>query len=199
MATPSDAGGGGGAMAMADAGSGSGGMGVTGTGGTGMPSGSGGSAMPAVMNKTPPIVASKEANALRGAGIDPLALPAFVDADRKAHVAVMQSFTRTLGIGCEGCHAPNLAMPTPNKNLAKHMWNDLLGKVVMKDGSPLYCDSCHQGKAKFLDRSDKPSLMAWMQANLVDKLARRDGAPHDCTTCHGSPPVYELVPRWRAN
>jgi hypothetical protein len=157
-------------------------------------------AAPPPPNKTPAIVASKEADEMRGVGLDARALPPFAVSDKQAHFFVMQSFARNLGGGCEGCHVlSDLPLLTPNKHVARHMWDDILGKLVMKDGSPLYCDSCHQGKAKFLDRSNKDSLMVWMQANMVDKLARRDGARHDCTTCHGQPAAYDLIARWKVN
>lgn len=147
-------------------------------------------------NTTPPITASKQSGVLRAAGLDPLRLPSLDVANQQAHVPLMHSFVDALGSACEGCHAPNAAVWTRDKRIASHMWNDILGKLVFKDGRPLYCDSCHQGKVKFLDRKDRAAVMIWMQRNFVDPLARRDGAPHDCSTCHGSPFNDHLLDRW---
>jgi hypothetical protein len=145
---------------------------------------------------TPPIRASLLAQDLINAGFDPLNLPLLLDeADQMAHVPLMHSFNASLG-DCTSCHEADAAVWTAQKLITRHMWEDILSVLVMKDGSPLYCDSCHQGEVLFLDRSDPAALEVWMQENMVDKLARRDGQPHDCATCHGEPANYDLLTLW---
>lgn len=149
------------------------------------------------MSAGPEIRPSTEAEALERAGFDPLNLPRTLsEADDIAHATLMQSFTRSLGISCDGCHEQNRAAGTMEKRIAAHMWGDILGKLEFKDGSPLYCDSCHQGSMHFLDRSDPMAVMAWMSENMVAKLQLRDGGDHNCATCHGNPAVYDLLGQW---
>ena len=46
-------------------------------------------------------------------------------------------------------------------------------------GGALFCDSCHQGKQKLLDRSDKKALSKFMIAELRRQApARRQEGPH---------------------
>jgi hypothetical protein len=64
------------------------------------------------------------------------------------------------------------------------MWNEFAARLTLADGSALFCDSCHQGRAKLLDRSDKKALGKWMQAAFVDGVAHKDGQPGKCESCH---------------
>ncbi len=142
-----------------------------------------------------PIVASKLLGELTAAGLDPSKLPALnelTDAQRKA---VMKSFTEALGVKCTACHQKDFKVMTPQKYIAEKMWDEFVRKLSM-NGSALYCDSCHQGSATFLDRSDKKALGAFMKENFVVKLTRKDGAEHSCATCHGDPFNGEILSGW---
>jgi formate-dependent nitrite reductase cytochrome c552 subunit len=77
------------------------------------------------------------------------------------------------------------------------MWQHFVKKLELADGNPLWCDSCHQGRAAFLDRGDDDALAAWMNANFVGKLARSDGGQHACATCHGSPFDGHFLDAWQ--
>ena len=50
------------------------------------------------------------------------------------------------------------AADTPQKRVAQKMWDEFVRKLSLPDGQPLYCDSCHQGKLTFLDRSDTSAV-----------------------------------------
>lgn len=146
----------------------------------------------------PAIRTSKLGNELSSNGLLPFAAT-LGQADNVAHVPLMRGFEQSLG-SCSDCHAADYARWTPQKYVSLHMWEDIVTKVKFKDGGVLFCDSCHQGQAKFLNRSDPAALERWMQVNLVDRLERVDGKPHGCETCHGDPPNYELLAAWsRAN
>jgi hypothetical protein len=115
--------------------------------------------------------------------------------------AVMKSFTIALGVDCNGCHAGSgktldYEAVTPQKKVAAKMWSDFVRGLKAKEGT-LYCDSCHQGKMKYLDRSDPTVLEEWMKKNFVEKLERRDGQEHDCKTCHGEPFKADFLRTWR--
>jgi hypothetical protein len=125
--------------------------------------------------------------------------------DSPGHASLMHSFAASIGSDteddCNHCHVDwhdESVRINETTRIARHMWDDILGKLELADGQPFYCDSCHQGRAKFLDRSNPKAVEAWMQANMVDKLRRRDGQKHDCTTCHGAAPdAYDaLLETW---
>jgi len=154
-------------------------------------------ATPIVPSTTPPLRAAidpKIAARLEAAGVD-VSKPGDLEPllhDKTKLRAVMESFTVALGTTCSGCHAGSgsrldYEAETPKKNIAKKMWSEFVVALEKKDGGAIYCDSCHQGKMKFLDRSDDRSLAAWMTENFVGKLARQDGKDHSCATCHGDP------------
>ena len=142
-------------------------------------------------------VPSALAGQLQTAGLDLHALPSLDTLTPKQLHTVMESFTKALGVSCTGCHVQNdFAAATPRKNVARRMWTDILGRLQLADGAPLYCDSCHQGNTTFLDRSDGAALQAWMQTAFVDGLKRKDGQAQACGTCHGTPFVPGFLSTW---
>jgi hypothetical protein len=146
---------------------------------------------------------------LAAAGLTVDNLPADLDAIKndpnhaKLH-AVMKSFTIALGVGCDGCHVKTDAGPmgmdfdaaTPRKNVAKKMWSEFVAKLSKKDGSAIYCDTCHEGKAVFLDRVTPHAIGPWMKANFVAGLERKDGTPQECNACHGDPFNGSFLDQW---
>lgn len=142
---------------------------------------------------------------LKKIGLDPKNLPPLSKVDPEKLRLLMNTFKKSLGVQCNGCHDPNdMKAWTPNKRIASGMWNELVRKLTFEDGSPLYCDSCHQGSAELLDRKDKKALSAWMDANFVSKLKRADvdpkgrskAAEHSCDTCHGDPFEPLFLAQW---
>lgn len=109
---------------------------------------------------------------------------------------VMTTFTKALGWQCKDCHGTGkFEAPTPMKNVTTHMWNEFV-KGITFDGGPLYCDSCHQGKAKYLDKSDKKALGAWMDQEF-DKKMKRGSANQTCASCHGEPFNPDFMDGWK--
>ncbi|MFO0679218.1 MAG: cytochrome c3 family protein [Polyangiaceae bacterium] len=156
---------------------------------------------------TPDIVPSSLGATLSDAGIDLAKLPEEIDEFEHSQIrAVMGSFKTSLGVQCTGCHATktmedggvglDAKKPTPNRNIAEKMYSEFVVKMRFKDGAPLYCDSCHQGKADFLDRSSKEGVGKWMHENFATKLVQADGSPVNCATCHGRPFVPTFVDGW---
>jgi hypothetical protein len=122
---------------------------------------------------------------LQSLGLDPESLPSIAKLDPKALRAVMRLMTKSLGAKCGDCHREaDFALPTPRKKVAAKMWDEFVAKLTFADGAPLFCDSCHQGRMKELDRADKKALADWMDANFVEKLKRKDEKAHACETCH---------------
>jgi hypothetical protein len=135
-----------------------------------------------------PVVASTMASDLQALGLDPKNLPPLHKLEPDKLRKVMRTFTRTLGARCADCHnESDFAAPTPMKKIAAGHWDEFVRKLTTDTGAPVYCDSCHQGRSKLLDRTDKKALGTWMDANFVDHFKRRDGNEHGCETCHGDP------------
>jgi len=124
------------------------------------------------------------ANNLRALGIDAAHLPRLEHLDARALRGVMTLFARSLGLRCGDCHEEgDFAAPTPRKKIATHMWNDFVARLTLQD-APIFCDSCHQGRTRLLDRRDEKALSRWMDDHYVTGLARADGRSHGCETCH---------------
>lgn len=122
---------------------------------------------------------------LQGLALDPKNLPPIEKLDPKALRRVMKLIAKSLGATCGDCHREgDFALPTPRKKVAAKMWDEFVTKLALADGTPLFCDSCHQGRTKQLDRTDKKALGRWMDANFVGKLKRKDDKDHECETCH---------------
>lgn len=157
-----------------------------------------GSAGPAIVSPIgKPIAASTMAADLTAIGLDPKALPALGKMPPEQLRKVMKTFTKALGTTCNGCHDPNdYRASTPDKRVAERMWDLYVRGLAMEDGSLLYCDSCHGGRGRFLDRHDDKGLRAWMDANFVSKLKRVDGKPHACESCHGDPFQPKILDAW---
>ncbi len=160
---------------------------------------------PITPSTTPPLQLETDkaiVDALAVAKLDLGALPAsLAELNPRQRSAVMKSFTLALGTTCEGCHSKSgdqidFKVETPNIKVTKKMWSEYVGKLKKKDGGPIYCDSCHQKKMKFLDTADNRSLGVWMKENFVSKLARKDGNSHACSTCHGSPFNGPILDAW---
>jgi hypothetical protein len=154
-----------------------------------------------------PIRASTLGAELSAVGLEPEKLPALAELSREQLNKVMSTFTKSTGLTCRECHGSgSLTVDTPHKRLARHMWNDFVRGLALKEGGALYCDSCHQGRAKFLDHagdhtaghSGEQALSTWMNSEFVQRLARTDRKPHACATCHGAPFKGAFLADWQA-
>ena len=158
------------------------------------PAGSAFPAPPTEMKSPVPTAMQAE---LRALALDPASLPPIEKLDAKALRGVMKLIAKSLGAKCADCHAEgDFASPTPRKKVAAKMWDEFVVKLTFAaDGSPLFCDSCHQRRQKWLDRTDKKALAKWMDGNLVTGLKRKDEKDHDCETCHVDMEMH-LVRQW---
>jgi hypothetical protein len=147
---------------------------------------------------TAPPIASRSQDALHGVGLDLRALPSSLDGLSAAQVdVVMRSFVTSLGIDCKGCHDPTSdAASTERLRIAARMWSDFVVARRFADNRALYCDSCHQGRATFLERDDTHALGLWMERYFRDGLALVDHRPNDCRSCHGTPFDPSFLNAW---
>jgi hypothetical protein len=150
-------------------------------------------ALPASMKL---VTASTMVADLQSVGLDLKALPPLNKLTSAQNKKVMSTFSKALGWTCKDCHGTgNFEVSTPNKKVTNHMWNEYVRGATHASGA-LYCDSCHQGKAEFLDKSDKKALSAWMDQEYTKKL-KRDGKDVSCATCHGEPFNPEIIAGWK--
>lgn len=155
------------------------------------------SAAPAFAGPMKPVAASTMLADVQAIGIDLKKAPQLAKLEPEKLRKVMKLFAKSLGAKCADCHADDMAAPTPRKKIAEKMWNEFVVKLSMIDGSPVFCDSCHQGRSLQLDRHDKKALSGWMDDNFVAKMKRRDGKEHECATCHGDPPEFKFLEAWK--
>lgn len=173
----------------------------------------------------PTLVPSQALAALKKAGVRidlPLnrAVSAALAADTRENehtrvLAIMHAFKDALGVECTFCHATkapggggnqandkpqiDFDVKTEKMAIAEHMWNDWVQNFKLADdGSQIFCDTCHQGKAEFLDRSDESRLKAFMKTQFASKLVNADGSAVHCSSCHGQPFDGEFLDKWAA-
>ena len=78
-------------------------------------------------------------------------------------VAMMKAMQTALGVkACDYCHVRRRdgrldpVMPTPNKVAARMMMEQFTDRLLdIQTGKPATCQTCHAGKAKFLERREK--------------------------------------------
>jgi len=147
-----------------------------------------------------PPMATAMGDDLKAIGLDVKNLPSMdtmVKSKKKELRAVMPLLAKATGYKCKECHdADDFAKPTAKKSAATHMWDAWSRGLTFSGGTPLFCDSCHQGQSVILDRSDKKSLAKWMQSAYVDPLARKDKKDHGCATCHGDDMDMHFLSTW---
>ena len=136
---------------------------------------------------------------LHALGVDPAHLPPLHDVPEAAVKPLMNTFDDSLDACCEDCHVKNdPKAPTDAKRISAEMWHRYSQDLETVDGEPVYCDSCHKGRLRFLDRSNREALSQWMRVNYVDRLRAKDGSRMECPTCHGRPFEPKIFDRlWR--
>jgi hypothetical protein len=145
------------------------------------------------MGNNTPIRPSVLLSEVRKLGVDPTKPLSAVPAQTKKRL--MQLFKQALGYEtCAGCHVgDDYDTPTRNKEITRKMWDKFLVGMRDAQGGALFCDSCHAGKAKSLDRSAMEGLQRLMETDYQGKLTRADKKAHDCTTCHGEKPELNII------
>ena len=138
-----------------------------------------------------PLSATKFADELKKLGFDARkAMPDLEKMDLKAKKKLMPLFQKALGYeACTGCHAADGDYQTPTRNMkiSRKMWSQFVAAVRDDKGGLVFCDSCHNGGTKILNRLDRKAVGKFMHENYVEKLVRADKQDNGCATCHGTP------------
>ncbi len=134
-----------------------------------------------------PLRTTAFATELEQLGLDPDALPAISTLGQMQKLDVMELVAQSLGVECTHCHVSDsdYRAETPRKAVARVMWNDfVVGRRLGNE--PLFCDSCHQGSPKILQRTHKRAVKAYMKQQYA-RLVDAQGQGTVCADCHGKP------------
>ena len=103
---------------------------------------------------------------------------------------LMPLFQKALGYdSCNGCHAGDGDYRTSTRNMkvTRKMWSQFVSAMRDDAGGLVFCDSCHNGAQRILNRTDKKAVGVFMHDDYVAKLTRADKQRNECATCHGTP------------
>jgi hypothetical protein len=137
-----------------------------------------------------PVQASALLAEVKKVGIDPAKMPVLEKMSLADKKKVMPFFVKALGYkDCTGCHASlsDYATVTHNMELTRGMWDHFVAYGRDASDGLMFCDSCHAGSARILNRADKEGAKAFMKSDYAGKIHRADKKPMDCKTCHGDP------------
>jgi len=134
-----------------------------------------------------PVQASTLLADVKKAGIDPAKNPVLEKMSSADKKKVMPFFVKALGYkDCTGCHASlsDYKTVTHNMQLTRGMWDHFIAYGRDTNDAVMFCDSCHAGKDKILNREDKAGVKKFMESDYVGKIHRADKKAMECTTCH---------------
>ena len=153
------------------------------------------SAAPGEVVSNVPVRPSAMLGDLQKIGIDLKKIPPLEKLELTQKKKLMSLFQRSMGYAaCTGCHVDgDFQQVTRAMKITRGMWNSYVSALRDDKGGALFCDSCHAGAAKVLNRSDKKALAKFMEENYEDKLSRADKKSHGCTTCHGEDMQMKII------
>ncbi len=154
---------------------------------------------PAAVNNVP-IQPSKMLEDVKKIGIDLRKVGDLEKIELSQKKQLMQLFQRSMGYtSCTGCHAEDdFKKDTRNLQITRQMWRHYVVALRDEKGGALFCDSCHAGSAKVLDRGDKKALTRFMTEYYEAKLTRADRKDHTCTGCHGDDMQMKIIEKvWK--
>ncbi len=133
-----------------------------------------------------PIRASKMLEDVKKIGLDINKLPEFDKMPLAQKKKLMPLFQKAMGFAdCQGCHVKDdWKAETRNLKITRGMWKHFVVAVRDEKGGPVFCDTCHDGSAKNLDRSDRKAMEKFMEDEYEHKLTRANKKEMECTTCH---------------
>lgn len=144
-----------------------------------------------------PLTATKFAAELKKLGFDgtkPMADLEKMDLPTKKKL--MPLFQKALGYeSCTGCHAADGDYHTSTRamKISRKMWSQFVAAARDEKGGVVFCDSCHNGATKILNRIDHKAVGKFMHQNYVAKLTRADKQENGCATCHGTPMQPDII------
>lgn len=176
-----------------------------------------GEAPPAATGEAPPAATGEAPPAAAGAESTPVQASKYLEDVKKIGIdltkagpleklslsqkkKLMPLFQKALGYdACTGCHVEgDFKKSTRNVQIARQMWDHFIVEMRDEKGGAIFCDSCHGGKAKVLNRADKKAVQKFMEENYEEKLSRADKKDNECSTCHGDDVEPKIIEKmWK--
>lgn len=149
----------------------------------------------AAAKKSTPIRASAMLEDVKKAGVDLKKLPELEKMPLAAKKKLMPLFQKALGYAdCQGCHVKDdFKAETRNLKITRGMWKNFVVAVRDEKGGPVFCDTCHDGSPKNLDRSDRKAMEKFMEDEYEHKLTKADKKEMECSTCHGDAMEMKII------
>ena len=142
-----------------------------------------------------PIRASKMLEDVKKAGIDLKKIPDFDKMPLAAKKKLMPLLQKSMGFAdCQGCHVKDdFKAETRNLKITRGMWKNFVVAVRDEKGGAVFCDTCHDGSPKNLDRSDRKAMEKFMEDEYEHKLTKADKKEMECSTCHGDAMEMKII------
>jgi hypothetical protein len=168
------------------------------TDGTGTPPPAGTGATAATPSKgkpSTPIQASKMLEDVKKTGVNLAKVGELEKIPLAQKKKLMPLFQKALGYeACTGCHVDgDYKKETRNIKITRGMWKHFVAEVRDEKGGAVFCDTCHDGTAKNLDRSDRKALEKFMEDEYEHKLTRADKKDNECSSCHGDAMEMKII------
>jgi hypothetical protein len=180
-----------------------GGTDATPGGATTSPATTGAAATPAApvgAAKNVPVVESKMLGDLKAAGINLAKISEIGKLPLAQKKKVMPIMQKAMGYtACTGCHVEgDFKAETRNLKISREMWNAYTVPLRDEKGGVLFCDSCHSGQPKVLNRADQDAVRKFMEDEYEHKLTRADKKEMECATCHGEALELKIIEKlWK--
>jgi hypothetical protein len=144
-------------------------------------------APPAAAGKpSTPIRASKMLDDVKKAGVDLKKIPELEKMPLSVKKKLMPLFQKSMGYAdCQGCHVKDdFKAETRHIKITRQMWKHFVVALRDEKGGAVFCDTCHDGSDKNLDRTDRKAVEKFMEEEYEHKLTRADKKDNECTSCH---------------
>jgi hypothetical protein len=145
--------------------------------------------------KSTPIRTSQMLEDVKKAGVDLKNIPDLAKMPLATKKKLMPHFQKALGYtDCQGCHVKDdFKAETRNIKITRGMWKNFIVEARDEKGGALFCDSCHEGSPKNLDRSDRKAMEKFMEDEYEHKLTRANKKEMECTTCHSDTMEMKII------
>lgn len=150
--------------------------------------------------KNVPLIESKMLDDLKKAGVNLDKVAELEKLPLAAKKKVMPLMQKALGYeACTGCHVEgDYKKETRNMKITREMWRAYSVPLRDEKGKAVFCDNCHSGQAKVLNRADKEAVKKFMEDEYEHKLTRADKKDVECSTCHGDDMELKVIEKmWK--
>lgn len=149
----------------------------------------------AAAKKSTPLRESKMLEDVKKAGVDLKKIPDFDKMPLATKKKLMPLFQKAMGYSdCQGCHVKDdFKAETRHIKITRGMWKHFVVAVRDEKGGAVFCDTCHDGSDKNLDRSDRKAMEKFMEDEYEHKLTKADKKEMECTTCHSDTMEMKII------